>query len=110
MCGNIANIMSELFGMLAQVMVAKLETIDSNVATIVVLTKANAEMTATIKILTATNSTIVAMMAKLGGTAGIPPGFSGTTAPTGHSLNSANIVCSTHKRKPGSPIMVFVTV
>ena len=97
---DIANSMSESFGMLAQAAVAKSETLDSNATTIAALTKSLVDMTATNKILTATNSTLVAALAKSGGLPAVkaPSGFSQTEAAPGttsHAENSAGVVVPT---------------
>ena len=95
---EVAKGMEHSFGQLAQAAVAKAETIDANANAIKDLTTALAKMTATCKVLTATNSTLVTALAKCGGgnATGAPPGFpqTGTTA-TGHAANTAGIVMPT---------------
>ena len=86
------------FGQLAQPAVAKAEIIDANAATIVALMKALAKITATCKVLTTTDSTLVTALAKCGGktVTNPPPGYSGTgTAATGHAVNTAGVVFPT---------------
>ena len=106
---EVASRMQESFSQLAQAAVAKLETIDAHVASISSLAKAIAEMTATCKTLTATNSTLVTALAKCGGknANNPPPGFSKTGTTTSHALNYDSVACPTHKRN-GVKLMTFV--
>ena len=113
---EVASGMQELFGQLAQAVVAKSETIDAHVASISSLTKALVEMTATYKTLTATNSTLITALEKCGGKTGTnpPPRFSQAGATTGHAANTDGVACPTHlhtnpKTRKKHKITTFVT-
>jgi hypothetical protein len=115
---DIASGMSESFDLLAQAAVAKSDTIDAHASTIVLLTKALAEATATITTLTETNAKLVAEMAKSpGNQTRRPPGLSNNNNnnnnSTGHTLNTQGVSCPTHHfvRNGGKPQknLTFVT-
>ena len=99
--------------MLAQAAVTKSETITALATTIVALTAVLTELTATTKTLTAMNTTLVTELAKktATGMTRASPGPSNKND-TGHTLNTAGVLCQTHHFVRNSKLqrnLTFVT-